>query len=106
MDRSAEKRTIRSMVVGAFVLLTGLFVVDVLPNMLKSLYAKQAEFLVFGYGVVVFTFMVIVLAVIGTAAVRDVYAMKDLLAFYWRPGEAYMSGKAKKNGKHQEEEKK
>lgn len=84
------------MVSGALVLLAGLMLVDVLPNMLKSLYTQQSETLVFGYGVFAFSVMGILLAVIGIAAVRDLPAFFESATFGWRTREAYLSGDARK----------
>ncbi len=85
-------------------LLIGTLVVDTLPNMLKSLYAKQAEPLVFGYGVVVFTWLAVMLAVVFVAAVRDIFVRKALSTFSWRPSEAYLSGTGKKGKKQKTED--
>jgi hypothetical protein len=77
-------------------LLIGTLVVDTLPNMLKSLYAKQSEQLVFGYGVVVFSWLAVMLAIVFAGAIRDLQSMKALTAFGWRPGEAYLNGTSRK----------
>ena len=86
-----------SMVSGACVLLIGLMLVDVLPNMLKSLYAQYSQTLVFGYGVVAISFLVVILAIVGMAVIRDLPAFFETATFGWRSGEAYFSGGAKKN---------
>jgi hypothetical protein len=78
------------------VLLAGLMLVDVLPNMLKSLYTQQSETLVFSYGVFAFSFMGILLAVVGIAAIRDLPAFFESVTFGWRTSEAYLSGAAGK----------
>ena len=84
------------MVSGAMLLLAGLMLVDVLPNMLKSLYTQQSQTLVFSYGVFAFSVMGILLAVVGIAAIRDLPAFFESATFGWRIREAYFSGKAKK----------
>ncbi|MEK6744556.1 MAG: hypothetical protein AABZ15_13160 [Nitrospirota bacterium] len=86
----------RSVLGGVFVLLVGLMLVDVLPNMLKSLYTQQSETLVFGYGVFAFSVMGFLLSVIGIAAIRDLPAFFETTTFGWRTREAYLSGEAKK----------
>ncbi len=84
-------------------LLIGTLVVDTLPNMLKALYAEQAEPLVFGYGVIVFSWMAVMLAIVFAAAIRDLGSMKVLTTFGWRPSESYLSGAGKKGKKQKTE---
>lgn len=106
-DKSGEQTpggTVRSMAVGTLVLLAGLMMVDVLPNMLKSLYAEYTQFLVFCYGVFVFSAMAVMLGIVCTGAVGDILSMKDLTAFGWRPGEAYLNGTSRKDKARKSEE--
>ena len=84
------------MVSGALVLVAGLMLVDVLPNLMKSLYTEQSETLVFSYGVFAFSVMGILLAVVGMAVIRDLPVFFETSTFGWRIREAYFSGKAKK----------
>lgn len=84
------------MVSGALVLLAGLILVDVLPNMLKSLYTQQSQSLVFSYGVFAFGAMGLLLSVIGIAVIRDLPAFFETATFGWRTREAYLSGDARK----------
>jgi len=84
------------MVSGAMLLLAGLMLVDVLPNMLKSLYTEQSETLVFSYGVFAIGFLVVILSFIGMAVIRDLPAFFETATFGWRTREAYFSGEAKK----------
>lgn len=86
----------RSVLGGAFVLLAGLMLVDVLPNMMKSLYTQQSPTLVFSYGVFAIGFLVVILSFIGMAVIRDLPAFFETATFSWRPREAYFSGAAKK----------
>jgi len=86
-------------------LLAGSMVVDTLPNMLKSLYTKQTEQLVFGYGVVVCTWLAVMLAVVFAGAVRDILSMRELMVFGWRPGEAYLNGTSRKEKAKKTDEK-
>jgi hypothetical protein len=84
---------------GALVLLAGLMLVDVLPNILKSLYTQYSETLVFSYGVFAISFMAVMLVVVGFAAIRDLPAFFETVSFGWRPGEAFLGGSAKKEKK-------
>lgn len=86
----------RSVLGGTVVLLVGLMLVDVLPNMLKSLYTQYSEALVFGYGVLAISFLVVILSIVGMAAIRDLPAFFETATFGWRTREAYLSGEAKK----------
>jgi hypothetical protein len=76
-----------------------LLLTDILPNMVKSLYAAYADTLVFSYVVIVMTFMVVVLGLVFSAAIGDFLATRDFKVFGWRPGEAYYSGTDKKKEK-------
>lgn len=86
----------RSVLGGVFVLLVGLMLVDVLPNMLKSLYTQYSQTLVFSYGVFALSFLGVMLAFIGMAIVRDLPAFFESVTFGWRTREAYLSGAAGK----------
>ena len=91
-----EERSFRNTVAGVLVLLVGLMLVDVLPNMLKSLYTQYSQTLVFSYGVFALSFLGVMLAFIGMAIVRDLPAFFESVTFGWRTREAYLSGAAGK----------
>jgi Na+/melibiose symporter-like transporter len=94
--------SLKSMVMGAAVLLAGLMLVDVLPNMLKSLYGAMSEALVFSYGVFAFSVMGIVLFIVLIGVVRDLPAFYESMAtFGWRTREAYLAGRPEKEKKNE-----
>jgi hypothetical protein len=76
--------------------LAAIVLVDVLPNMLKSLYAEQAGPLVFAYGAFVCIAMVGMLAVVFSGALKDLLSRLEVAGFGWRPGMAYLSGRGKR----------
>jgi hypothetical protein len=95
-----EKKGGESLWGGLLVLLAGLMLVDVLPNMLKSLYASLSQTLVFSYGVFAFSAMGILLFFVLIGVVRDLPAFIETTStFGWRIREAYFSGRAKKTEK-------
>jgi hypothetical protein len=81
------------------VLLAGLMLVDVLPNMLKSLYTQYSQTLVFSYGVFAISFLVVIFSIVGMAVIRDLPAFFETATFGWRTQEAYFSGEARKEKK-------
>lgn len=103
---SASGGAFRNMAIGAGVLLTGLMLVDVLPNMLKSFYSGISQQLVFGYGVFAFSAMGILLIFVMIGVIRDLPAFYETTAaFGWRIREAYLSGRAGKERDRKAEKK-
>jgi len=98
--------SLKSMAVGAAVLLAGLMLVDILPNMFKSLYSTLSEQLVFSYGVFAFSTMGILLFIVLIGVVRDLPAFYESMStFGWRIREAYLSGRPEKEKKQKSETK-